>query len=44
MLVKIRIEDNIEVLYKEIVANINPKLQEEQELFYNTTRVKLNHG
>ena len=26
ILVKIRIEDNIEVLYKEIVANLDPKL------------------
>ena len=43
MLVKIRVEDNIEAFYKEIVTNINPKLQEEQESFYNTTRVKLNY-
>ena len=34
----------MEALYEEIVTNIDPKLQEERESFYNTTRVKLNHG
>ena len=43
ILVKIRIEDNIEALYREIIANINPKLWEERESFYNTTRVRLNY-
>ena len=43
MLVKTRVKDNIEALYKEIVANLNPKPQGERELFYNTTRVRLNY-
>ena len=43
MLAKTRIEDNIKALYKQIDVELNPKSQEEQELFYNTTRVKLNY-
>jgi len=44
MLAKTRMEDDMEALHEQIDAELNPKEWEERESFYNTTRVKLNHG
>jgi len=43
-LAKVRLEDDMEALHEQIDAELNPKPWEERESFYNTTRVKLNHG
>ena len=43
MLAETRIEDDIKALYRQITVELDPKPQEEQESFYNTTRVKLNY-
>ena len=40
----IRVEDDIEALYRLIIVELEPKPWEERELFYNTIKVKLNHG
>ena len=43
MLAKAGLEESINQLDEEIQASLYPKSWEEWELFYNTTRVKLNH-
>ena len=44
MLDKTKDKKNINALNKEIIVSLNLKLQEGRELFYNTSRVKLNQG
>ena len=42
IIAKTKEKEDINILDKEIIASLKIRLQEKHELFYNTTRVKLN--